>query len=327
MKELIEAFPQNLSDALAIAQKAKFSQPKNEIRSIIICGMGGSGIGGKIVSQWIEDVAKVPVLFVQDYTLPKFIDAHTLIIGSSYSGNTEETLFAVEEAKARGCHIIGVCSGGLMEVFCKTNNFDHVLVPGGNPPRTTLAFSLVQLTNIFAQLGFGKSSFLTELENSRQLLIDNQESIISEAKQIANQLNGKTIGIYSSAAYDGVGVRAKQQFNENAKVLCWQHVIPEMNHNELVGWGGGTQEYGALFLQTNDLSERNQRRFDISVETVRSKTDTVVVAHAKGETRIEKSIYLINLVDWVSFEWSQIRNVDPIEIKIIDYLKGELGNM
>ncbi len=327
MKELIEAFPNNLSEALNIAQQAKFSQPKNEIRSIVICGMGGSGIGGKIVSQWIENDSKVPVLFTQDYTLPAFVNENTLVIGSSYSGNTEETLYAVEEAKKRNCHIIGICSGGKMESFCKTNGYDHVIVPGGNPPRTTLAFSLVQLTNIFAQLGFGKQEYLKELESARELLINNQSQIIQEAKEIAQKLDGKTIAVYSSAEYDGVGIRAKQQFNENAKVLCWQHVIPEMNHNELVGWGGGTNEYGALFLQTNDLSERNQKRFDISVETIKTKTDAVVVATAKGSNRIEKSIYLINLVDWVSFEWSQIRNVDPIEIKIIDYLKTELGKM
>jgi glucose/mannose-6-phosphate isomerase len=327
MKELIEKFPNNISNAFEIAKKYTFKLPSVQIKNIVICGMGGSGIGGKIVSQWIQDDCHVPITIVQDYSLPKFVNEHTLVIGSSYSGNTEETLFALEEAHSRKCFILGICSGGLLESFCKKHNYDCVLVPGGNPPRTALAFSLVQLSNIMAVFGFSNDGLLSEIEAGRTLILEQAESIISEAKKIAQTLIGKTIGIYSSAEYDGVGIRAKQQFNENAKVLCWQHVIPEMNHNELVGWGDGTDEFGAFFIQSGDLSIRNQRRFDISVDVIKSKSKTVVIAEAKGNTRVEKSIYLIHLVDWISYEWSVLKNGDPIEIKVIDFLKSELGKI
>jgi glucose/mannose-6-phosphate isomerase len=327
MKELIEQFPQNLADAAAIAHKHTFKKPSHEVKNILIVGMGGSGIGGRIVSQWVQDDCAVPVSIVQDYTLPKFVNQNTLVIGSSYSGNTEETLFALEEARSRGCHILGICSGGTLESFCTENNYDVVVVPGGNPPRTALAFSLVQLSNMMDQFGFSHGKLLAQIEDGRKLIVSNQTSIRKEAVEIAQKLLGKTIGVYSSAEYDGVGIRAKQQFNENAKVLCWQHVIPEMNHNELVGWGDGTDEFGALLLHSGDLSVRNQRRFDISVEVLKSKTKTVVIIDAKGNSRVEKSIFLINLVDWISYEWSQLKNGDPIEIKVIDYLKSELGKI
>lgn len=327
MEKLIQEFSSNIQDALAIASKNTFVKPVTPINNIVICGMGGSGIGGKIVSQWVSQTSPVPISLVQDYTLPAFVGSDTLVIGSSYSGNTEETLFAVNEAKERGAHVIGICSGGLLETFCKENNFPFVLVPGGNPPRTALAFSLVQLSNIFLQFGYAKSSILEELKAGKELIDSELSSIQKEAMRIAKALQGKTIAVYAGADYEGISVRAKQQINENSKELCWQHVIPEMNHNELVGWGGGDNRYACLFLQTGDLSERNQKRFEISLDRTRSKTDFVEIITAKGKTQVERSIYLIHIIDWVSLYLSQLKNGDAMEIVIIDYLKGELGKM
>ena len=145
--------------------------------------------------------------------------------------------------------------------------------------------------------------------------------------RVASELQKRTIAVYAGTNYEGITIRAKQQFNENSKELCWQHVIPEMNHNELVGWGGGDNRYACLFIQTGDLSIRNQKRFDISVERTKSKTDKVVVISAKGSTPVEKSIYLIHLIDWISLYLSDLKHGDPIEIEIIDYLKEELGKI
>ena len=118
MEKLITAFTANILEALEIASGATINQPKNEVHNVLICGMGGSGIGGKIVSEWVQDDSKVPVLLLNDYTLPHYVDKHTLVIGSSYSGNTEETLIALKKAKNQGAHIIGICSGGEVKEFC-----------------------------------------------------------------------------------------------------------------------------------------------------------------------------------------------------------------
>lgn len=327
MEKLIQEFSSNISQALEIAAKASFVSPSHDIHHIVICGMGGSGIGGRIVAQWIQKTCSVPVLSVQDYSLPAFVGKNSLVIGSSYSGNTEETLFALEDAKTKGASIIGICSGGQLESFCKANHFQYVLVPGGNPPRSALAFSLVQLSNIFLQLGYAHATILDELENGKNLIIADSVQIKSEAMRVAKELQKRTVAVYAGADYEAITLRAKQQFNENSKELAWQNVIPEMNHNELVGWGGGDDRYACLFIQTGDLSVRNQKRFEISMERTKSKTDKVELITAKGITQVEKSIYLIHLIDWISLYLSDLKHGDPIEIEIIDYLKAELGKI
>ena len=327
MEKLIQEFSSNISEALEIAAKVSFVKPIQDIRNIVICGMGGSGIGGRIVAQWIQNYCSIPVLTVQDYSLPAFVNQNSLVIGSSYSGNTEETLFALEDAKTKGAAIIGICSGGALAEFCKSNNYQYVLVPGGNPPRTALAFSLVQLSNIFLQFGYAHPAILNEISNGKKLIDSDLEYIKMEAMRVAKQLQKRTVAVYAGSEYEGITIRAKQQLNENSKELCWQHVIPEMNHNELVGWGGGDNRYACLFIQTGDLSVRNQKRFEISVERTKSKTDRVEIISAKGTSPVEKSIYLIHLIDWISLYLSDLKNGDPIEIEIIDYLKAELGKI
>lgn len=327
MEKLITAFPQNITDALNIAAKVSLTPAKNPIHNVVICGMGGSGIGGRLVAQWVQAECPVPVFSFQDYHLPAFVDENSLVIGSSYSGNTEETLIAMEEAHGRGAHIISICSGGQLQQFSAEHNYDCIVVPGGNPPRTALGFSIVQLTAIFIQLGLADKQRLVEIESGRQLILAELNGIHAEAKKIAAFLFGKVPAIYAGADYEAISIRAKQQFNENSKELCWQHVIPEMNHNELVGWGGGDDRFAALFIQSGDLVARNQRRFDISVEMVKAKTKNVYITYAKGANQIERSLYLIHLVDWASLYLSDLKNGDPMEIRVIDYLKDELSKL
>ena len=325
MEKLITAFPQNITDALAIASNFKVNHQDREIRNIVICGMGGSGIGGKIVAQWSQDEISIPVVACQDYILPNFVNQYTLVIGSSYSGNTEETMISLEKAKESGALIIGICSGGNLEDFCKSNGFDVVKVPGGNPPRSAVAFSIVQITNILVQFGLIDFSALKKLEIARDLINENATFIHEEAKHLAAFLKDKVGVFYSVTKYEPILIRARQQFNENSKLLCWHHVIPEMNHNELVGWGGGDNRFAAVFFDTNDLLPRNKKRFDISVDVVKTKTEFVKIISAKGESQIERSIYLINLVDWASFYLSELNQVDIMDIKVIDFLKDELS--
>lgn len=325
MEKLISAFPTNITEALAIAKAATFKRPENEIRNIVICGMGGSGIGGRLVGAWVRDEIKVPIYYAHDYTLPAFVSENTLVIGSSYSGNTEETLSTIHEAISKKAHIIGVCSGGELQEICSSNNFDCVIVPGGNPPRTALAFSLVQLLNIFSQLGLVSSECLNEMEAGRKLIVDNETSIKAEAREIAAFLKGNVGVIYGTTAYEPVLIRARQQFNENGKLLCWHHVIPEMNHNELVGWGGGDERFASLFFETDDMHPRNARRLEITKARIAQMCSKNLVVKAKGNSRIERSIYYINLVDWASLYLAELKNVDSMDIAIIDYLKSELA--
>jgi glucose/mannose-6-phosphate isomerase len=326
MEKLIAAFPQNLIDALEIASKVSLKKPENTVHNIVICGMGGSGIGGKIVTEWIQAELKVPVFLLQDYDLPAFVDHHSLVIGSSYSGNTEETLFAVKAAHEKGAHLIGITSGGEMQRFCAQENIDCIIVPGGNPPRSAVAFSIVQLVHIFVELEMISPQNLEEIKISLHLLTNEKSAIQAEAKQIATFLFGKVGVIYSGPKYEAVAVRARQQFNENSKYLCWHHVIPEMNHNELVGWSGGDERFAVLFLNTRDLNPRNQLRYTITKDVIAKKAAGVMELTPNGNTQIQRSFYLIHLVDWASFYLSEMNKADIMDIKVIDYLKNELAN-
>ena len=325
MEQLIAAFPNNITEALQIASDFKFRPLKNEVRNVLIVGMGGSGIGGSLVSTWLENELDIPVTISKDYTIPNFVDEHTLVIGSSYSGNTEETLSSIDEAISKNAQIIAISSGGKMKELGAENNFDVVIVPGGNPPRTALAFSIVQLVNIFVQLGMASADRLNEMEAGRSLIVSREQEIKKKAKEIAAFLHGKVGILYGSNEYEPVLVRARQQFNENSKLLCWHHALPEMNHNELVGWGGGDDRFAVLFFQNDEVHRRTAKRIDITREKIEEITSNVMDLHSEGASLIERSIYLINVVDWASLYLAEMKDVDPIDIAVIDYLKSTLA--
>lgn len=324
MKQLIEAFPSNITEALNIAKNTHFANDYSDTQNVLICGMGGSGIGGSMVQTWLQEEISVPVSITKDYSIPNFVGENTLVIGSSYSGNTEETLSAIEAARKKGARIIGICSGGKLEEFCKSSGFDFVKVPGGNPPRTALAFSLVQLLNVFAVTGMSSTERLKEMEAARDLIQAEQETIHLKAKGLAEHLHQKVGIMYGTSDYEPVLVRARQQFNENSKYLCWHHALPEMNHNELVGWGGGDRRFAPVFFLTKGNHPRNDKRIEITRDKISAKT-AIFDIEAKGNSQIEQSIYLINLVDWASFYLAAMDDIDTIDIAVIDYLKSELA--
>lgn len=326
MYNLIKDFPSNLIQGMMIAETEIFNKPLQRINNIVIVGMGGSGIGGLLVSQWLADSMTVPVTLVHDYELPAFADEHSLVIGSSYSGNTEETLLALEEAKKRSCFIVGICSGGKLQEFCKENYYGCTIVPGGNPPRTALAFSLVQLLNIFSQFGLTDINWKNPIKDAKELMEKDLEIIQEEGKKLAEFMKDCTPIFYASTRYEGVAIRARQQVNENAKILGWTSIIPEMNHNELVGWAGGSNQFGAIILDSGDWGERNDLRKEFTIDIIKKKSDKIYTVKAKGKNIIEKSLYMIHIVDWASLYLSEIFNVDSVEVNVISGLKGKLSS-
>jgi glucose/mannose-6-phosphate isomerase len=324
MKTLIDNFPPNLKEALDIAAKNPLRKSYPAFTNIMICGLGGSGIGGKLVAGWLANELDIPVNFCQDYTLPKYVSNKTLVIASSYSGDTEETLSAVEQAHQKGAYIIAVTSGGKLAEYCNKHHYEYILVPGGNPPRTQLAFSIVQLTHIFSQLGMVKKERLEEFSKAADLLITKKEEIHEEAKALAGFIYGKELIIYSDAKDEAITIRARQQFNENSKILCSHHVIPEMNHNELVGWAGGKENHAVLFLHTGDVHPQNSKRFAFSRSVIESKTQHIYDLEVHSGSNIVRSLYLIHIIDWASYYLAEKKTIDVMEIGIINKLKSSL---
>lgn len=324
MIKLIKNFPNNLVEAVEIAKNNVFEKKYSDVQNVLICGLGGSGIGGKLVSQWFENELKVPVTICQTYNIPNFVNRHTLVIGSSYSGNTEETLSAIKQAHDHKAQILAVCSGGKLAEFCQNNGYEFILVPGGNPPRTQLGFSIVQLTQFFIEAGLIESDSLNLFLDAAEVLHRNTEEIKSKAKELCDFIFSKNLIIYSTSEYEGVAIRARQQFNENSKILCSHHVIPEMNHNELVGWAGGTDSHAVMLIRTNDEHPQNVKRFEFTKKVLSNKTKSILEIEANFKHRIINSLCLIHIIDWSSVYLSERMYVDPSEINVINSLKKSL---
>lgn len=326
MQRFVSIFTQQLQEAIEIGNNSQLKPTPKAINNIVISGLGGSGIGGKIVSQLTEKQLNIPTVINNSYELPTFANENTLVIISSYSGNTEETVSTLIEAIDKGCEIACITSGGEVEALAKKHNLNHIIVPGGNPPRAMLTYSLVQQFFILNNYNIIDKSFLGNLEESITLLNKNEESIKQEAKEVANKIVGTMLAIYADSGYEGVTVRFKQQINENAKTLCWNHVIPEMNHNELVGWAGGSNNYSAIFLRNDNDFERNQVRIKASKEIILKHTDNVIEVYSKGTSKIQRTLYLILLTDWISVYLADLRKVDSIEVDVITGLKNKLSS-
>jgi glucose/mannose-6-phosphate isomerase len=177
------------------------------------------------------------------------------------------------------------------------------------------------------KMGFTDDSLVNAVRSSIQLLDENEAAIKTEAKQLAETLFGKIPIIYTTDRMESVAVRFRQQINENAKMLCWHHIVPEMNHNELVGWRIENKDLAVVYLLNDDDYPRNLTRININKEIISNYTDTIVDVHSKGNNLVEKAMYLVHLVDWASVYLSDLRGVDSIEVDVIDYLKGELARV
>ena len=325
MDQLIQRFPDQLKEAMEIGESAIINEHDQAIHKVYVAGLGGSGIGGDFVAEFIKDECPIPYLIGKGYNIPSYVDTNTLAIASSYSGNTEETLSAFEQIKLTGAKVIVVSSGGQLIELAKEHGYDYIKIPDNWPsPRACLGYSLIQQLYILNKLGFISSNFKESLKSSIDLLTYDLDQIKKDAKGVANKLFGKIPIIYSTDRIESVAVRLRQQINENSKMLCWHHVIPEMNHNELVGWRIADEKLAVVYLRNQDDLKRNQVRIDINKEIIKKYTSTIIEIYSKGNTLIEKAMYLVHFGDWISWYLSELRGVDAIEVKVIDFLKSEL---
>tara|TARA_R110002050_G_scaffold149463_1_gene276050 strand:- start:93074 stop:94051 length:978 start_codon:yes stop_codon:yes gene_type:complete len=324
MKTLIQDFTKQLSDALAIGNRTTLKPTQKNISNVLITGMGGSGIGGTIISELASDV-KVPVLVNKTYDLPSWVNENTLVIGSTYSGNTEETISVIEAAVKAGAEVAFITSGGRAGEIAAENDLNQIVLEGGNPPRSMLSYSLVSLLFLFNHYGLTHFDINTEINAAIALLDTEEATIEKEANALAENLEGTMPVIYAAAGYEGIATRLRQQINENAKMLCWHHTIPEMNHNELVGWAGANDNMSVVILRNSDDSAKNQQRIEINKTIISKYTNKVYEIYSKGESKIARTLYHIHLGDWVSMRLSELNDVDVVEVKVIDFLKSELA--
>ena len=327
MKSNIEGFIKQLEDAFIIGGNAVFKASNKKIANVLICGLGGSGIGGTIVAKFAQLESKVPILVCNDYHIPEFVNESTLVIASSYSGNTEETLTAIKAAQIKGAEIAAVTSGGELRDICHENGYNHILIPGGKPPRTCIGLSLTQQVYILVKYGIISEVALANLTSAIELLKAEDLSIKEEAENIAQALFGKLPVIYATDKFEPVSIRFRQQLNENSKELCWHQKFPELNHNEIVGWASGNDNLSVVIFRNDDDYYRTQKRMEFMKKVIINQGATVTEIHSKGSSFIEKALYLIYLTDWTSLFIAEKKQVDPVEIKVIDALKDHLATI
>ena len=324
MKKLVENFSRQLIEAKAISEKAVLEK-KSGIQSILITGLGGSGIGGTVLGELVAKSCPVPILVNKDYFLPEFVNAHTLVIVSSYSGNTEETLSAMQDAIQRGAQIVCVTSGGKILELAKQHQFGFIEIPGGQPPRSCLGYSLIQLIKVLEVYGFADASIYQDLDKAIALLDKEGLAIQKEAQEIAEKLYQKFPILYSLGSCEGAVVRFRQQINENSKMLCGHHSFPEMNHNELVGWVEENKDLAVVTMRTSFDYARTVKRYDFCKSLFEKLSSSVTDIYAKGDSRLEQYLYLVHIGDWISCYLADLKGIDPVEVKVIDSLKAELS--
>jgi glucose/mannose-6-phosphate isomerase len=326
MEELIVGFTKQLQGSLEILQKYTFVAAKDKkFSNVVLTGLGGSGIAGSIVQNYVFDKLKIPFIVNKDYFLPSFIDEHTLLVVSSYSGNTEETVAALQKGLKLGATVICITSGGKIAEIAKKKKVDCVLLPAGMPPRACIGYSMLQIVNALVHFGLIKNTLEKDIKSSIALLDAEEKDLRKKAKVIATKLNGKLPIIYSSADFEGMAVRFRQQLNENSKILTWHNAIPEMNHNELVGWRDKDPNKVVVILRNEEDYERVQMRMEINKKVFKQYTPNLIEIYSKGKSYLEKIFYFIHLTDYISIELAKLRNVDATEVKVIDFLKGSLA--
>ncbi len=325
MKELIAAFPGQLEEALRIGQSYSFKNPAGSPANVLLTGLGGSGIGGSIIQNYVADKLKVPFTVNKDYFLPAFVNSNTLVIVCSYSGNTEETLQAMKQAIKAKAQIVCITSGGEVEKLAAKKGYDCIIVPGGMPPRTCVGYSIVEILFVLRHFGLLKSRFVPEIQAAVELLRTETKALARKAQSIAKKMAGTFPVIYTAQPFEGLAIRVRQQINENSKMLASHGAIPEMNHNELVGWRDRNDNMAVLLLRNEDDYERVQTRMEINKKIIRKCTSNITEVYSKGNSYFEKLFYFIHLTDWLSYYLAELHEVDATEVRVIDFLKSSLA--
>lgn len=316
-------------------KKLNFSNLASGIKNVLFCGLGGSAQGADLIRCFLSNEANLPLIVDRDYTIPAFVNSDTLVFIISYSGNTEETISAYNQAKIKTKNIIVMASGGKLKESALNDGFSFMPVRPGFPPRGAFPLTFFTLLGMFVALGLAKdktkevTELIGVLDDLKNNLIPNVEDNKNLAKKIAKNLLGRFTVIYSASEhFDAVVTRFRGQLAENAKSLASSALIPEMNHNEIVGWENPKKvikNFMVIILKDSSMHERVLRRIDITKGILGRVAHKVIEIDSKGSSLLARICSLIYIGDFVSLYLAILNGIDPTPVKRIDYLKGELA--
>jgi glucose/mannose-6-phosphate isomerase len=331
-------------DALGIAAKQwqqyrrnfdfSWSAPR-AIQNVVVAGMGGSGLAAKAYK--VAGGPHVPFEIVQDYEIPSYTDENTLLICLSYSGNTEEILSVFQQALDSHQHdkpmMVVIASGGKLVEQAQANNVPVVQLPAGYQPRFTFGYQYRALAEIFAATPLVNGE-ISRIEAAAERLKDFVQSWLpavpskdNQAKQIAQDVIGKSVVVYSDPKLFPAAYKWKISFNENAKQVAWCNQLPEFDHNEILGWTRQPVDkpYTVIDLRSSLDHERVQKRFKIGQKLLSGLRPHPIVVEAEGKTPLEQLLWTVALGDFVSIYTALLNGLDPTPVELIEKLKRELA--
>ncbi|MDE3056827.1 MAG: bifunctional phosphoglucose/phosphomannose isomerase [Bacteroidota bacterium] len=336
MRQLIAGFSKQVEGAAAIGETARIKLSAASIRNIVVSGLGGSAIGGDLLRSYLAGEINVPIAVSRHYFLPRYVNEKSLVIISSYSGNTEETISSHKDAAKRKAKILCITSGGTVKAFAQQKKHPLIEIPGGLPPRAALGYSFFPTLTALSKLGLIRTQ-KKEIKETIALLqkksdvYSNHESENNPALELAKKVHGKLPVMYSSAdRFDTVNLRWRGQFAENAKMLSYGNLFPELNHNEIVGWEAQKdvmQKIHVVMLRDRDDHPRVQLRMEITKNIIGDFADGITEVQSEGTSLLARMFSLLYLGDWVSFYLAMLNHVDPTPVKKIDFLKNELSKV
>lgn len=317
------SMPDHLRDALWRFASAKIDLI--EASGLVICGMGGSAIGGDLALAALGGQSAKPIEVVRRYGVPPWTPPDRAIFCSSYSGNTEETLAGFAAAEAVGASRIVATTGGELAAAARRAEVPVIGMPAGLQPRAAVGYTFALAAEVAAQVG-AAPAIRTEIDSSAAHLEAAWDGLLAKAAALADAVSDSVPLVYGSGLTTPVAYRWKCQINENAKLPAFCHELPEMDHNEIVAFeGAGEGAYAAIFLEDQDQHPRERERMELTAELIGPKAQEVVIVETEGETRTERLLWTVALGDLLSLELAARGGVDPTPVAVIENLKDRLG--
>ncbi len=332
-------------DALGIAEKqwqqlehvfdlGDWQTDNTKIENIVFAGMGGSALAALISQSWPG--YNLPFEITREYQIPAYVSEKTLFIASSYSGNTEETIEALEHAKDKGANIVVIASGGKMQELAQQYGYPFAQIPNGMQPRHAALYSLKALVTVLERAGLVAANSAEASLHQASLFIKNAvmlwrpdvKTSDNPAKQLALELSGKSPVIYAGPELWPVAYKWKISMNENAKNVAWCNAFPEFNHNEFLGWTSHPVDkpYAVIELKSNLEYQRVTKRFEVTNKLLSGRWPNPHVVEAKGGTLLEQLLYVIAMGDFVSIYLALLNGLNPTPVDLIEKFKAELNN-
>jgi glucose/mannose-6-phosphate isomerase len=326
--------PMQCRQAWQQAMDFKLPAGYKNIDEVVVLGMGGSAIGADLLRSLVQFEAGIPVLVHRDYGLPSFVDARTLVIVSSYSGNTEETLSGFELALKTKAKIVAMTTGGRVGEIAAAKNIPLFKIEYKAQPRAALGFSFIPALGVMQKLGFikDKSADVAEtvqvLEKLSSRLDEKSPTAKNPAKQLAQRLYGCLPVIYGAGIAAEAAHRWKTQINENSKAWAFYEVFPELNHNATVGYPFPkevAEKIRVVLLRSPLFNERVKLRYEVTCELLKKAGVAYEFIDSEGKSALSQMLSLVSFGDYVSYYMAILYQVDPSPVEVISYLKGRLA--